>query len=267
MKKITVLDIMKMKQEGRKIPVLTAYNFYMSRILDDAGIPMVLVGDSVGMVEAGYENTLPVTVDEIIYHTRAVARGRTNALIVADMPFGSYQSTIIDARQNAARIVKEGGAEAVKVEGGRRSAKAIQAIVEMDVPVMGHIGLTPQSVHKMGGYKVQGKNKSAGETLLEDAHALEKAGAFSIVLEGIPAALAKEITESLSIPTIGIGAGPFCDGQVLVVNDMLGLHQKDMRTPKYVKKYADLQNVISLAVGEFIRDVEEGKFPSKEHSY
>lgn len=266
MKKITVPEILKMKAEGRKIPVLTAYDFQTARILDEAGIPLLLVGDSCGMVEAGYETTLPVTLEEMIYHCRAVARGRASALVVADMPFASYQVSRKEAKRNACRLVKEGGAEAVKLEGGVRMAETIRAIAEMDVPVMGHIGLTPQSVHRMGGYKVQGRSKTEAEALLEDARSIEEAGAFSIVLEGIPAPLAKEITASLSIPTIGIGAGPDCDGQVLVVNDMLGLIFGN-RVPKFVKKYADLNRIISLAVGEFIKDVEEGKFPSKEHTY
>lgn len=265
MKKVTVIDIAKMKADGRKIPVLTAYDFATARILDDAGVPVLLVGDSAGMVEAGYETTLPVTVDEIIYHTRAVARGRTNAFVVADMPFGSYQASLDDARRNAVRLIKEGGAEAVKLEGGRRTAEAVKAIVAMDVPVMGHVGLTPQSVHRMGGYKVQGKGRTEAEEILEDALAIEDAGAFSIVLEGVPAELSREITGRLSIPAIGIGAGPDCDGQVLVVNDMLGLTGN--KVPKFVKRYADLRNIIFLAATEYVKDVSEGAFPSKEHSY
>ncbi len=266
MKKITVLDILKMKAEGRKIPVLTAYSAQMARILDEAGIAMFIVGDSAGMVEAGYENTLPVTMEEMIYHTRAVARGRQNALIVSDMPFASYQVSVEEAKRNACRLVKEGHAEAVKLEGGKRMAETVKAIAETDIPVMGHIGLTPQSIHRMGGYRVQGKSRTDAEVILEDAYAIAEAGAFSIVLEGIPGPLAKEITGSVSIPTIGIGAGADCDGQVLVVNDMLGLNF-DGKCPKYVKKYADLKGIISKAVGEYIKDVEEGKFPSKDHTY
>ncbi|HEY4708292.1 MAG TPA: 3-methyl-2-oxobutanoate hydroxymethyltransferase, partial [Thermodesulfobacteriota bacterium] len=191
MKKYTVVEITKMKAEGSKIPVLTAYDFATARILDEAGIPLFIVGDSAGMVEAGYESTLPVTLDEMVYHTRAVVRGRTNALVVADMPFGSYQTSIDDARRNAVRLVKEGGAEAVKLEGGTRMAGVIKAITDMDVPVMGHIGLTPQSIHRMGGYKVQGKSRSDAELIMEDAVAVEEAGAFAVALEGIPAQLAK----------------------------------------------------------------------------
>ena len=265
MKKYTVVEIMKMKAEGSKIPVLTAYDFATARILDEAGIPLFIVGDSAGMVEAGYESTLPVTLDEMVYHTRAVVRGRTNALVVADMPFGSYQTSIDDARRNTVRLVKEGGAEAVKLEGGTRMAGVIKAITDMDVPVMGHIGLTPQSIHRMGGYKVQGKSRSDAELIMEDAVAVEEAGAFAVALEGIPAQLAKEITGRLSIPTIGIGAGPHCDGQVLVVNDMLGL--SGQKVPRFVKRYADLRNLIFLAATEYIKDVVEERFPSKEHSY
>lgn len=265
MKKVTVVDIAKMREEGRKIPVLTAYDFSTARILDEAGVPVLLVGDSAGMVEAGLDTTLPVTIDEIIYHTRAVARGRQNALVISDMPFGSYQTSLDDARRSAVRLVKEGGAEAVKLEGGRRMAKTVEAIAAMDVPVMGHVGLTPQSVHRMGGYKVQGRNRSEADLIFEDALAIEEAGAFAIVLEGVPAQLAQEITARLSIPTIGIGAGPDCDGQVLVVNDMLGL--TGGKVPKFVKRYADLRSSIFNAATEFVKDVEEGTFPSKEHSY
>ncbi len=265
MKKITVPEILKMKAEGRKIPALTAYGFSIASILDEAGIPLFIVGDSVGMVEAGYPTTLPVTMDEMVYHTRSVARGTKAALIVSDMPFGSYQSSIDDARKNALRLVKEGGAEAVKLEGGVRVASAIKAINEMDVPVMGHIGLTPQSFHRMGGYKVQGKTKSDADGLMEDARAVQEAGAFAVVLEGIPSELAKEITSALSIPTIGIGAGPHCDGQVLVINDMIGMNT--VRTPKFVKKYADVHTVIDTAVRRYIEEVEEGVFPSRNESY
>ncbi|MEK6531975.1 MAG: 3-methyl-2-oxobutanoate hydroxymethyltransferase [Deltaproteobacteria bacterium] len=266
MKKTTVNDIVRMKQEARKIPVLTAYSFQVARILDSSGIPLILVGDSAGMVEAGYENTIPVTVDEMIYHTRSVVRGRRSALVVSDMPFASYQVSLVEARKNAARLVKEAGAEAVKLEGGRRISRAISSIVRMGIPVMGHIGLTPQSVHATGGYKVQGRTKADAMTILDDAKALEEAGVFSMVLECVPAALAKEITGSVSIPTIGIGAGPDCDGQVLVVNDMLGLSGPD-GVARYVKKYAELESIISGAVREYAREVSEGAYPSKGHSY
>lgn len=266
MKKITVPDILKMKDEGRKIPVLTAYGFPMARLLDEAGIPVLMVGDSAGMVEAGYPSTIPVTIDEIIYHTRAVAAGRKNALVLSDMPFGSYQISPLNAKKNASRLVKEGGAEAVKLEGGRRSCPAIKAVTGMDIPVMGHIGLTPQSLHKLGGYRVQGKTGAEAKRLMDDAMAVEDAGAFSIVLECIPAALAKEITAALKIPTIGIGAGALCDGQVLVLNDILGLTM-GMNAPKFVKRYLNLAPLILKATKAYKKDVEAGKFPSKRHSF
>jgi 3-methyl-2-oxobutanoate hydroxymethyltransferase len=265
MNKVTILDIQEMKETGKKIPVLTAYDFPSAKILDESGIPLLLVGDSVGMVVAGYENTLPVTVEEMIYHTRAVVRGRQEALVVTDMPFMSYQESTEQGRRNAGRLVKEGGAEAVNLEGGERMKETIKAIVDMDVPVMGHIGLTPQSIHKMGGYRIQGKGAREREKLLRDAKAVEKAGAFSIVLEGLPSELSKEITSTLSIPTIGIGAGPFCDGQVLVLHDILGLYGE--MSPKFVKKYADLHATISKAVSGYKDEVEKGTFPGEEHSF
>jgi len=264
MKKITVLDVLKMKKEGRKIPVLTAYDYSMSRILDEAGIPIILVGDSAGMVFAGHKNTLPVTMDEMRYHTRAVARGIKNALVVADMPFLSYQASLEDARRNAGLFVKD-GAEAVKLEGGLGVADTIKAIVDMGVPVIGHIGLTPQSIHIMGGYRVQGREKKQRKRLLDDAKAVEEAGAFAVILEGMPAELAKEITRAVSIPTIGIGAGPHCSGQVLVIHDILGLY--DDIKPRFVKRYANLKDIISSATSEYMEDVETGRFPAKEHSF
>jgi len=264
MSKVTVLDIKGMKGRG-KIAVLTAYDFSFAKILDSAGIPVLLVGDSVGMVVAGYKNTLPVTMEEVIYHTRAVVRGRVNALVVADMPFMSYQESTEQGKRNAGRLIKEGYAEAVKLEGGERTRDAIRAIVDMDIPVMGHIGLTPQSIHRMGGYKVQGRKEEEREVLLRDALAIEEAGAFSIVLEGIPSELSREITQALSIPTIGIGAGPFCDGQVLVIHDLLGLYGEG--SPTFVKRYADLRGIIFEAVTEYKEEVKQGSFPGKEHSY
>lgn len=266
MEKMTVPGIMGMKEKGIRIAALTAYTYSMARILDSAGIPLVLVGDSVGMVEAGYTTTLPVTMDEMVYHTRAVSRGCRNALVVADMPFMSYQVSVERAVENAGRLVKEGGAGAVKVEGGVRTAAAIRAITGIDIPVMGHIGLTPQSVHRMGGYRIQGRGRDDARRLLDDAKAVEDAGAFSVVLEGMPAELAREITAALSIPTIGIGAGPRCDGQVLVLNDMLGL-DCDGRPPKFVKRYAALAEVIKGAVAEYKEEVMDGAFPSSEHCY
>jgi 3-methyl-2-oxobutanoate hydroxymethyltransferase len=265
-KKITALDIAKMKKKGVKFPVLTAYGFQIAKLLDRAGVPILLVGDSVGMVEAGYDSTLPVTVDEIIYHTRGVKRGVKNAMVVADMPFMSYQVSVEEAKMNAGRLVKEGGAEAVKLEGGVRSAKAIKMIVDMGIPVMGHVGLTPQSVNALGGYKVQGKGAVEAERIIKDALAVEEAGAFSVVLECVPAALTAKITEKLKIPTIGIGAGRETDAQVLVINDMLGLGGA-MNMPKFVRQYADLETAILTAVERFSRDVVQGKFPNSEESY
>ncbi|MFZ3073498.1 MAG: 3-methyl-2-oxobutanoate hydroxymethyltransferase [Thermodesulfobacteriota bacterium] len=266
MSRITVTDIRKMKKQGKRIPVLTAYTYSIARVLDSSGIPIVLVGDSGGMVEAGLSTTLPVTMDEMIYHTRAVARACSSAMVVSDMPFMSYQASIEDAIRNAGRLVKEGGATAVKVEGGVKTAAAIKAIVSADIPVMGHIGLTPQSVLALGGYKVQGREKSRAEAIIKDAKAVEKAGAFAIVLECVPMTLASRITRLLKIPSIGIGAGPSCDGQVLVVNDMLGLSDTE-NLPRFVKKYANLNAVIKKAVIEYKEDVENGDFPSKEHCY
>lgn len=264
MKKITVLDIGKMKREGKKIPVLTAYDYPTAKILDEVGIPLILVGDSAGMVFAGYKNTLSVTMDEMLYHTRAVANGAENSMIIADMPFLSYQASVEAAKKNAGLLVRQ-GAQGVKLEGGVVVADTIKAIVDMDIPVMGHIGLTPQSIHRMGGYKIQGREKRQRKKLLNDAKVVEMAGAFSIVLEGIPSDLAKDITETVSIPTIGIGAGPYCDGQVLVINDILGLY--DDFKPRFVKRYVNLKEIIGSAVNEFMDDVQRGKFPGKEHSF
>ncbi len=268
MKKIRVTDIIRMKEEGALIPVLTAYSYPIAAIEDNVGIPLILVGDSVGMVEAGYDSTVPVTVDEMIYHTKAVVRGVKKALVVADMPFLSYQTSTRDAIFNAGRLLKEGGAEAVKVEGGRKAVETIKALIDAEIPVMGHIGLTPQSVHKLGGYKVQGKADKEAEALKIDALAIEEAGVFSMVLEAIPSELAGEITASLKVPTIGIGAGPDCSGQVLVINDILGLSvEKDSKAPRFVKKYADLNSVVTEAVKSFSDDVSKKRFPDKEHSY
>jgi 3-methyl-2-oxobutanoate hydroxymethyltransferase len=264
-RKKTILDIGRMKQDGEKISVLTCYDYPTARILDDCGIDILLVGDSAGVVFSGYDTTLPVTMDEMLYHTRAVARARTKALVVADMPFLSYQTDIRDARINAGRFIKEGGAEAVKLEGGVNVAGCIKALVDMDIPVMAHIGLTPQSIHRMGGYKVQGKSETAGEKLLADAFAVQEAGAFAVVLEGIPLKLAARITTDLSIPTIGIGAGPSCDGQVLVIHDILGLCEK--YSPKFVKRYADVKSIIIDAATRFSTEVKSGDFPTEEHSF
>jgi 3-methyl-2-oxobutanoate hydroxymethyltransferase len=263
--KVTVPGIKAMKEQGEKITMLTAYDTPFGRILDKAGVDILLVGDSVGSVVAGYPNTLPVTIEEMIYHTRAVVRGTERALVVIDMPFMSYQISIEDAKLNAGRMIKESGAEAVKLEGGVTMKETIEAIVAIDIPVMGHIGLTPQSVHQMGGFKVQGKVEEQKQKIVADAVAVEEAGAFSVVLECIPTELAQEITEQLSIPTIGIGAGVHCDGQVLVIHDLLGL-LGDFR-PKFVKSYVDLRKVISQAVEEYMKEVRKGAFPTEKHSF
>lgn len=263
-KKTRVLDIQNIKDDGRKITALTAYDYPFARILDSVGVDILLVGDSSGSVVAGYENTLPVTMEEVIYHTKAVARGRKRALLVADMPFMSYQVSIPDARRNAGRLVKEGGAEAVKIEGGIQVKDTIKAIADIDIPVMGHIGLTPQSIHRMGGYKIQGKKEGQAEALLADALAVEEAGAFSVVLEGIPTIVAERITRELKIPTIGIGAGPHCSGQVLVIHDLLGLSGRKL---KFARQYADLEKVISEAVGQYVEDVRNNRFPSERESF
>jgi 3-methyl-2-oxobutanoate hydroxymethyltransferase len=249
----------------KKITCLTAYDYPTARLVDEAGVDVVLVGDSLGMVVLGYESTLPVTLEEMLHHTKAVRRGVHRALLVADMPYGTYHGEISEALRNALRFVKEAGAEAVKVEGGERRLELISRLTEAEIPVMGHVGLTPQSVNAMGGYRVQGKTPSAAEQLLRDARAVEAAGAFSVVLEGIPRELAAEITRSLNIPTIGIGAGPDCDGQVLVLHDMLGLTSHE--PPKFARRYANLGETISQAVREYCMDVENGSFPSDAESY
>jgi 3-methyl-2-oxobutanoate hydroxymethyltransferase len=263
--KVTVPHILKMKQRGEKITCLTAYDYSFARILDEAGVEMLLVGDSLGCVVQGNPNTLAVTMDQMIYHTRLVARGRKRALVIGDMPFLSYQASREQALINAGRFLKEAGAEAVKLEGGVAMKETIAAIVSAGIPVMGHIGLTPQSVHRFGGYKIQGREKASREIILRDAEAVQEAGAFSVVLEGVPLDLAREITERLAIPTIGIGAGTHCDGQVLVIHDMLGLF--DDFTPKFVKRYADLKAVMTVAVRSYIGEVKERKFPAEEHSF
>ena len=263
--KVTAPEIRRMKQRDEKITALTAYDYSFARILDQAGVDILLVGDSLASVIQGHESTLPVTLDEMIYQTRIVARGRKRALVVADMPFLSYQISLEEAKRNAGRFLSEGAAEAVKVEGGAAMRETIEAIVRIGIPVMGHVGLTPQSIHRFGGYKVQGKERDEKEKILQDALAVEEAGAFSIVLEGIPLDLAQEITRRLAIPTIGIGAGVHCDGQVLVVHDMLGLF--DRYTPKFVKRYADLSGAMTEAVQRYITEVRQGSFPGDEHSF
>jgi len=265
MPKLTIPDILKKKAEGRKISVLTAYDFPTAQVVDEAGIDIILVGDSLGMVVQGIDSTLPVTMDEMIYHTKLVSRGAKNALVVGDMPFLSYQADVAEAVRNAGRFLKEAGAEAVKLEGGAAVAEAVRAIVAAGIPVMGHVGLTPQSVHALGGFKVQGKDEASREKVLADARAVQEAGAFSVVLESVPSSLAREIGAMLSIPTIGIGAGPHCDGQVLVLHDLLGLF--DRFTPKFVKRYANLKAEAVKAVKQYRQDVESGSFPSDEHTF
>lgn len=263
--RVTARSLGVRKRRGERFSMLTAYDYPFARVFDAAGIDVLLVGDSLANVVQGLETTLPVTLDEIVYHTRLVARGARRALVVADMPFGSYQTSPDDAVRAAVRLVKEGGAHAVKLEGGARSADAIAAIVAADVPVMGHVGLTPQSIHAMGGYRVQGRSDSGRARVRADAFAVQEAGAFSLVLEGMPAGLAAEITGALGIPTIGIGAGPACDGQVLVMHDLLGL--SDQGAPSFVKQYASLGMLAGQAARAFAADVADGKFPGPEHSY
>lgn len=268
-RKVTVPEILKRKGGSDPIVALTAYDFPFGRIADEAGVDVILVGDSLGMVVQGLPTTLPVTMDEMIYHCRMVARARRRALLVGDLPFLSYQVSPTDAVANAGRLVKEGAAEAVKLEGGVAMADTIRAIANVDIPVMGHIGLTPQSVHRMGGHKVQGQRHGARpgqrERVIDDALAVEDAGAFAVVLEGIPLDLAAEITGRLTIPTIGIGAGPHCDGQILVLHDVLGL--SDGFVPKFAKRYAELWHAASDAIGAYAREVRSGAFPTDAHSF
>ncbi len=260
---VTIHDLSAWKQQVRRFAMLTAYDYPTARILDGAGIPVLLVGDSLGQTVLGYETTLPVTMEEMLHHTKAVSRGAKEALIVGDMPFLSYQASLEQGIANAGRFLKEAGAHAVKVEGAQTTLT--EALSELGIPVMGHLGLTPQSVRGMGGYRVQGKTEEAAHRLLGDALSLEKAGAFAVVLEGIPRDLGRSITSSLSVPTIGIGAGPDTDAQVLALTDVLGL--TDGRMPKFARAYADLEGEITRAATEFQRDVEEGAFPDDGHSY
>ncbi|MCH6567489.1 MAG: 3-methyl-2-oxobutanoate hydroxymethyltransferase [Nitrospinae bacterium] len=264
-KKVTVPRVVAKKAAGEKITMVTAYDYPAARLVDRAGVDIILVGDSLGMVVLGYEDTTKVTMDEMLHHSRAVARARPRALVVGDMPFGTFQASADDAVRNAVRFVQEGGTEAVKLEGGQTVASAAASIVAAGIPVMGHIGLTPQSVHALGGYRVQGRTSESESQLLRDAASLEAAGVFAVVLEGIPLKLGRRITEALRVPTIGIGAGPYCDGQVLVLHDLLGFF--DGFAPKFAKAYADLNTVIVEAVERFRADVEAGAFPDREHSY
>ena len=264
-KRVTVLNIQEMKRNGERIPMITAYDYPTARLVDEAGIPMILVGDSLGMAVLGYDSTLPVTMEDMLHHIKAVARGTQRALIVGDMPFMSYQSDVPTAIRNAGRLLQEGGAQTVKLEGGEAVAETVRRIVECGIPVMGHIGLTPQSVNQLGGYKVQGKTPKAAARLLRDAQALEEAGAFAVVLETVPAPLGRLISQRLSIPTIGIGAGVDCDGQVQVVHDMLGLFTDFL--PRHAKRYALLAETTSEAVGRYAQEVREGTFPTERESF
>ena len=263
--KNTVLTFMQAKNEGKKLSMLTAYDYSMAKIIDESNVNAILIGDSLGMVIKGEEDTLSVTMDEVIYHTKAVKKGAKNALIVSDMPFLSYHVSVEQAVLNAGRLVKEGGANAVKLEGGANVLSQVKAIVDAQIPVMGHLGLTPQSVNAFGGFKVQGKNELGAKKLIEDAVLLEKAGAFSIVLEGIPEKVAELITNSVSIPTIGIGAGKHCDGQVLVYQDMLGMF--DDFIPKFVKQYANIGTVMREAISSYVSEVQNGTFPEDKHTF
>jgi len=262
--RVTVNAIKGLKSAKERIVMLTAYDYSTARLVDEAGVPLVLVGDSLGMVVLGYESTIPVTMDEMIHHTKAVARGAKRALVVGDMPFMTYHLSVSDALRNAGRFIQEAGAQAVKLEGGVVVAETVKRIVECGIPVMGHIGLTPQSIHHLGGYKAQGKTPEAAELLLQDALALEQAGAFAVVLELVPAPLAKLITRKTGIPTIGIGAGPDCDGQVQVISDLLGLFFDFV--PKHAKRYARLADTIKKAIADYAAEVHSGRFPEPAHS-
>ncbi|MBI2917971.1 MAG: 3-methyl-2-oxobutanoate hydroxymethyltransferase [Chloroflexi bacterium] len=263
--RVSIADIRTFKQKGEKFVMLTAYDYSTARIVDEAGIPLVLVGDSLGMVVLGYDSTIPVTMEEMLHHTRAVVRGCKRALVVGDMPFMTYHVSVGEGLRNAARFIQEGNAQAVKLEGGERMAETVRRVVECGIPVMGHIGLTPQSIHQLGGFKVQGRTPEAAAQLLKDAQALEQAGAFAVVLESVPFSLARLITQKVGIPTIGIGAGPGCDGQVQVVNDMLGLFPDFV--PRHAKQYARLGDIIRQAVTDYATEVKSGTFPTEKHSY
>ena len=263
--RVTINQIKEMKQKGEKIAMLTAYDYTTAKIIDEVGIPLILVGDSLGMVVLGYETTIPVTTEEMLHHTKAVVRGAKQAMIVGDMPFMTYHISVAQALENAARFIQEGGAQAIKLEGGVTVAEKVQRIVECGIPVMGHIGLTPQSIHQFGGFKVQGRTPEAAARLLKDARALEEAGAFSIVMETVPTPLAKLITDSISIPTIGIGAGIGCDGQVQIINDILGSFTDFV--PKHAKQYTKLADIMSNAITEYYNEVKVGNFPTDKQSF
>lgn len=265
MARVTTATIKQKKLNQEKISMLTAYDYSLASMVDEAGIDMILVGDSLGMVYLGYENTLAVTMDDMIHHTKAVARGSHNAMIVGDMPFLSYHVSVKEAVRNAGRFIQEAGAQAVKLEGGEERIPVVKAILDAQIPIVGHIGLTPQSVNQFGGFKVQGKDLETAQKLIRDAKLLEEAGVFSIVLEGVPTKLAERITAELSIPTIGIGAGHHCDGQVLVINDMLGMFKGHI--PKFVKKFTNLEPLIMDALRAYKSEVEAGTFPGPEHGF
>jgi 3-methyl-2-oxobutanoate hydroxymethyltransferase len=263
--RVTINEIKEMKQKKEKIPMLTAYDYMTARMIDEAGMPLILVGDSLGMVMLGYESTIPVTMEDMIHHTKAVVRGSKKALVVGDMPFMTYHISMSDALANAARFIQEGGAQAVKLEGGEVVAETVRRLVACGIPVMGHIGLTPQSVHQLGGFKVRGKGLEEARKLLSDARLLEQAGAFAIVLECTPGPLSALISQKLAIPTIGIGAGPDCDGQVQVISDLLGLYTEFV--PKHAKQYARLAGEIKTAVSTYAAEIKSGSFPTAEQSY
>ena len=263
--RVTINQIKEMKEKGEKITMLTAYDYSIAKIIDEVGIPLILVGDSLGMVVLGYESTIPVTIEEMLHHTRAVARGTKKAMVIGDMPFMTYHISVDDSLRNAARFIQEAGAQAVKLEGGITVTEKVRRIVECGIPVMGHIGLTPQSIHQLGGFKRQGKTADAAAKILKDAQGLEEAGAFAIVLETVPAPLATLITRKISIPTIGIGAGAGCNGQVQVINDILGSFTDFV--PKHAKQYTRLIDIMSSVVSEYHNEVKSGKFPTDAQSF
>ena len=263
--RITIDQIKNMKQRGEKIAMLTAYDYSTAKVVDEVGIPLILVGDSLGMVVLGYESTIPVTMDEMIHHTKAVVRGTKQAMVIGDMPFMTYHTSISDAQRNAARFIQEGGAQAIKLEGGVTVADKVRSIVNCGIPVMGHIGLTPQSIHQLGGYKVQGRTPEAADKMIKDALALEEAGAFAVLMETVPAPLATLITQKLSVPTIGIGAGVGCDGQVQIINDILGWYTDFV--PKHAKQYIRLTDIMSNALTQYYNEVKAGSFPTEEQSF
>ncbi len=265
MPRLTTLQLLQMKQAGEPIAMVTAYDATFARLIDEAGADMLLVGDSLGMVVQGHESTLPVTMEHMVYHTAAVVRGSQRPLVVADMPFMSYQASVADALRNAGRLLAETGCQAVKLEGGQRSVPAVAAIVDAGIPTCGHLGLTPQSVHALGGFRVQGRTEDAAKTLMRDALALQDAGAFAVVLEMVPGPVAAEVTAALTIPTIGIGAGVGCDGQVLVCYDLLGLNEGF--SPRFLKRYADLAGSIRGATEEYVREVKAREFPGDDHTF